>query len=66
MSNTKIILAFLGGAAAGAALGFLFTTEKGSEIRKDISDKVKEFAESILSKAEEILDEAEAAAAGHE
>jgi gas vesicle protein len=62
MSNTKILLAFLGGAAAGAALGILFAPSKGSEIRKDLTDKAKDLADTILARAEEIVDEAEAAA----
>ncbi len=62
MSNTKILLAFLGGAAAGAILGVLFAPEKGSELRSDITDKAKSLADAILAKAEEIIDEAESVA----
>ena len=39
MSNSKVLLAFLGGAAAGALLGVLFAPGKGSEIRKDFKSK---------------------------
>lgn len=60
MSKSKIILAFLGGAAAGAALGIFFASDKGSEMRKKVTDKAKDFADSILAKAEEIVNEAEA------
>jgi gas vesicle protein len=59
MSNMKIILALLGGAAAGAALGLLFAPDKGSETRRNISDTAKRIADSILAKAEEIVEEAE-------
>lgn len=60
MSKSKLILAFLGGAAAGAALGIFFASDKGSEMRKKVTDKAKDFADSILAKAEEIVNEAEA------
>lgn len=59
MSNSKILAAFIGGAAIGAVLGILFAPEKGSELRKDIADKAKDLTDAILAKAEEILDEAE-------
>ena len=59
MSNTKLLLAFLGGAAAGALLGVLFSPSEGSKLRKDIADKAKDLADAILAKAEEIVDEAE-------
>ncbi len=62
MSNSKILLAFLGGAAAGALLGILFAPGKGSEIRNDIAGKANDLVDTILAKAEEIVDEAEAAA----
>ena len=63
MSNSKILLAFLGGAAAGALLGVLFAPGKGSDIRNDIADKATDLVDTILAKAEEIVDEAETAAA---
>lgn len=62
MSKSKIILAFLGGAAAGAVLGILFASGKGSELRKNLTDKAKDLADSILAKAEEIVNDAEEAA----
>lgn len=58
----RVLMAFIAGAAAGAALGVLFAPGKGSEIRKDITDKARDLADSILAKAEEIVDEAEMAA----
>ena len=62
MSNTKLLLAFLGGAAVGAVIGILVAPESGSEFRKDFREKAKDLADAILAKAEEIVDEAEAAA----
>lgn len=62
MSKSKVFLAFLGGAAAGAVLGILFASGKGSEMRKKVADKAKDLADSILAKAEEIVNEAETAA----
>ena len=62
MSKSKMFLAFLGGAAAGAVLGILFASGKGSEMRKKVADKAKDLADSILAKAEEIVNEAETAA----
>ncbi len=61
MSKSKITLAFLGGAIAGLAIGIFFATDKGSEIRKTITKKAKNLADSILAKAEEIVNEAEEA-----
>ena len=62
MSKSKVFLAFLGGAAAGAVLGILFASGKGSEMRKKVTDKARDLADSILEKAEEIVNEAETAA----
>jgi gas vesicle protein len=62
MSTTKILSAFLIGAAAGAALGVIFAPGKGSDLRKDITEKAKDLADAILAKAEEIVDEAESVA----
>ena len=61
MSKSKITLALLGGAIAGLAIGIFFATDKGSEIRKTITKKAKNLADSILAKAEEIVNEAEEA-----
>lgn len=57
MSNSKILLALLGGAAAGAAIGLLFAPDKGSKTREKISKSAKDLTDMILSKAEELVDQ---------
>ena len=62
MSNSKILLAFIVGIAAGAVLGVLFAPSSGSDSRKELKNKAKDLADSILAKAEEIINSAEEAA----
>jgi gas vesicle protein len=67
MNDTyKIISALLAGFAAGAAAGILLAPEKGSDLRKKISDTVSEWADSIadvansgMESVEEIKDKVE-------
>ncbi|MBL7914132.1 MAG: YtxH domain-containing protein [Bacteroidia bacterium] len=56
-NNSKILLALLAGAAAGVAIGILIAPDKGSESRKKITDTAKKLADTLLTKAEETLDE---------
>jgi gas vesicle protein len=59
MNKSKIFLALVAGAAIGAFVGVLIAPAKGSELRRDIADKAKDFLDSILERAEEIVGEAE-------
>jgi gas vesicle protein len=49
-NNTKLIVALLGGAAIGAALGILFAPGKGSDTRRKIFDTAKDLANSLEKK----------------
>ncbi|HEY0897120.1 MAG TPA: YtxH domain-containing protein [Sphingobacteriaceae bacterium] len=53
--NTKILVALLAGAAAGAALGILFAPDSGSETRDKVSDALRNLSDTIKDRvAEEI------------
>ena len=46
-NSSKIILGLLGAAAAGIAIGMLMAPDKGSEIRKKLSDKAGDLASRV-------------------
>lgn len=53
----KTALAFLGGAAAGAAIGILLAPDKGSETRRKIMAKAKDLGDGLTDAAMEKYDE---------
>ena len=56
MKAQKVILVTLASAAVGAALGILFAPEKGSEVRRRIAKKGKDYADELGEKANEFID----------
>ena len=54
--NSKVVVALLAGLAAGAALGILFSPEKGSETRDNLNDALKNLGDSIKDRAAEEID----------
>jgi len=56
MANTKTLLGFLAGAAAGALAGILLAPDKGSETRKKISRKTGDWGDSLKSSFNDFID----------
>jgi gas vesicle protein len=46
-STSKLLLAVLGAAAAGAIIGMLVAPEKGSDLRKKISDTAGDWSQQL-------------------
>jgi gas vesicle protein len=62
MKNLDIILAVIGGAVAGAAVGLLFAPKKGSDLREDIAAYLKSKGITLKKKQlDSIVEEIEAA-----
>ncbi len=58
-NGTKILLAFIAGAAVGVAIGYFLNSDKKDEIFNDIKEgafKLKNDIEENLTKAKEIVD----------
>ena len=45
--NSTFLIGLVAAAAAGAALGLLMAPKKGTETRKDISDKINELSDQL-------------------
>ncbi|RKR84225.1 YtxH-like protein [Mucilaginibacter gracilis] len=55
-NQTKLVVGLLAGAAAIAAVGLLFSTDKGTEVREEITDYLADLVNSVKSKAQETAD----------
>jgi gas vesicle protein len=56
MSAGKIVSAVLAGVAVGAIIGVLFAPDKGTETRRAIGRRSKEFTDGLGDKANEFID----------
>jgi gas vesicle protein len=56
MSLGKVLLGVLAGVSAGVMLGILFAPEKGSVMRKIISNKGEEYVDELEKKFNEFID----------
>jgi len=56
MSNSKVLLGFVVGAAVGAALGILFAPDKGTETRRKISEQGNDLADDLKGKFADLVD----------
>ena len=56
MSNSKILVGFLAGAAVGALAGILFAPDKGSNTRKKISSKTGDLTDSVKNSFSDFID----------
>lgn len=54
-NSSKIILGLLGAAAAGIAIGMLMAPEKGTELRKKITDKAGSLAGDLSTNVNDLV-----------
>jgi len=55
MNGGKVFLGLLAGIAAGALLGVLFAPEKGTETRRKISQKGKDFVDDVKHRYDDFV-----------
>ncbi|OCX53129.1 hypothetical protein BEL04_02100 [Mucilaginibacter sp. PPCGB 2223] len=55
--QTKIIVGLLAGAAVVAAVGILLNSDKGTEIKEEISDYFADLIKSVKSKVQSTADD---------
>lgn len=56
MSNKKVFMGFMIGAAAGAIAGILFAPDKGSKTRKKIAGKAGDISDSVKDSFSKFID----------
>ena len=55
MNGGKVFLGILTGVAVGALMGVLFAPDKGTETRRKISQKSKDFVDDVKSKYDDFV-----------
>ena len=55
-ADSRAVIGFLAGAAAGAIAGILFAPDKGTETRKKISKRTTDMGDSLKNKFSEFVD----------
>jgi len=56
MNTGKVVLSIAASMAVGALLGILFAPDKGSNTRRKIASKGKEYADDVKEKYNDIVD----------
>jgi len=57
MNTGKALLGLLAGVAAGALIGILFAPDKGSDTRKKIAKKGKDYADDLTVKLNDLMED---------
>ena len=55
MNSGRLLLGILAGVAAGALIGVLFAPDKGTETRKKISKKSRDFVDDVKNKYDDFV-----------